>query len=87
MAKQSDELLKIYGTPERVREVAQQAVARGEDADYWQSILRGLGDRSHNYVIFDPNIVRIDKKYAVPGAIGAGGMGALAAQDHYEGAY
>jgi hypothetical protein len=84
VAKQADELLKIYETPERVREVAQQAVARGEDADYWQSILRGLGDRSHNYVIFDPNIVRIDKKYVVPGAIGAGGMGALAAQDRYQ---
>jgi len=27
------------------------------------------------------------KKYAVPGAIGAGGMGALAAQDRYEEVY
>ena len=36
-----------------------------------------------NFVIFDPNLIRIDKKYAVPGAIGAGGMGAFAAQDEY----
>jgi len=27
------------------------------------------------------------KKYAVPGAIGAGGMGALAAQNQYEEVY
>ena len=40
-----------------------------------------------NYVIFDPNLIRIDKKYAVPGAIGAGGMGALAAQNQYEEVY
>ena len=83
-AKQADELLKIYETPERVREVAQQAVARGEDADYWQSILRGLGDRSHNYVIFDPGIIDIMKKYGIAGAAATPVMGALAAQDRYE---
>jgi hypothetical protein len=38
---------------------------------------------SSNYVIFDPNLIRIDKKYALPLATGAG-MGALAAQDRYE---
>ena len=38
---------------------------------------------SSNFVIFDPNLIDITKKYAVPGAIGAGGMGALAAQDEY----
>ena len=37
-----------------------------------------------NYVIFDPGIIDIMKKYVVPGAIGAGGMGALAVQDRYE---
>jgi hypothetical protein len=36
-----------------------------------------------NYVIFDPNLIRIDKKYALPIATGAG-MGALAAQDQYQ---
>jgi hypothetical protein len=39
---------------------------------------------THNYVIFDPNRITIRKKYVVPGAIGAGGMGALAAQDQYQ---
>jgi len=38
-----------------------------------------------NYVIFDPNIIDITKKYAVPGAIGVSGMSALAAQDEYRG--
>jgi hypothetical protein len=40
--------------------------------------------RTSNYVVFDPNRVQIMKKYAVPGAIGAGGIGALAAQDEYQ---
>jgi hypothetical protein len=40
---------------------------------------------SSNYVIFDPSIIDITKKYAVPGALSAGGMGALAAQDQYQG--
>jgi hypothetical protein len=37
-----------------------------------------------NYVIFDPNIIRIDKKYALPLAAAPAGIGALAAQDRYE---
>ena len=40
--------------------------------------------KTHNFVVFDPGIIDIMKKYAVPGAIGAGGMGALAAQDRYQ---
>jgi hypothetical protein len=83
MVRQADELLKIYETPERVREVARQAIKRGEDADYWQSILRGLGDRTHNYVVFDPGIVDIMKKYGIAGAAVPPVMGALAAQDNY----
>jgi hypothetical protein len=39
---------------------------------------------SSNYVIFDPNLIRIDKKYALPLAAAPAGMGALAAQDRYE---
>jgi hypothetical protein len=58
---------------------AQAAQAAAEAAD--------AARRTSNYVIFDPNIIRIDKKYAVPGAIGAGGMGALAAQNQYEEVY
>jgi hypothetical protein len=37
-----------------------------------------------NYVIFDPNLIRIDKKYALPLAAAPAGMSALAAQDRYE---
>jgi hypothetical protein len=41
--------------------------------------------RTHNYVIFDPNKIDIRKMYAVPGAVGAGGiMGGIAAQDNYQ---
>ena len=39
---------------------------------------------SHNYVVFDPRIIDIMRKYGLAGAIGAGGMGALAAQDEYQ---
>jgi len=40
-----------------------------------------------NYVIFDPGIVDIVKKYGIPGiATGGGVMGASAAQDQYDGA-
>jgi hypothetical protein len=39
---------------------------------------------THNYVIFDPNKLDIRKMYAVPGAVGAAGMGTLAAQDNYQ---
>jgi hypothetical protein len=54
------------------------------DIRKWEDIVADLArPETSNYVIFDPNIIRIDKKYAVPGAIGAGGMGAFAAQDEY----
>jgi len=58
---------------------AQAAQAAAEAAD--------AARRTSNYVVFDPNIIDIMKKYAVPGAIGAGGMGALAAQNQYEEVY
>jgi hypothetical protein len=62
---------------------------QGLPPEAWQRKLDELKATllSSNYVIFDPSIIRIDKKYAVPGAIGAGGMGALAAQDRYEEVY
>ena len=43
---------------------------------------RAAGTGSSNYVVFDPGIVDIVKKYGVVGA--PAGMGALAAQDQYE---
>ena len=53
------------------------------DLAYWDSMVKQFQPETSNFVIFDPNLIRIDKKYAVPGAIGAGGMGAFAAQDEY----
>jgi hypothetical protein len=43
---------------------------------------RGTGTGSNNYVVFDPSIIEIMKKYGIAGAAPAG-MGALAAQDYY----
>jgi hypothetical protein len=36
---------------------------------------------THNYVVFDDKLVKILRKYALPGAVGAGGFGSLAPQD------
>jgi hypothetical protein len=41
-------------------------------------------NRTSNYVIFDPSITDIMKKYGIVGATPAGIMGALAAQDSYQ---
>jgi hypothetical protein len=38
--------------------------------------------QTSNYVVFDPGIIDIVKKYALPG-MATGGMGAIAAQDQY----
>ena len=54
------------------------------DRPRWLGYLKQLQTpQTSNYVIFDPNLIRIDKKYVVPGAV-AGGMGALAAHDNYQ---
>lgn len=39
---------------------------------------RGAGEGSRNYVVFDDKLVKIARKYAVPGMVSAGGFGALA---------
>jgi ABC-type enterochelin transport system substrate-binding protein len=39
--------------------------------------------KTHNYVVFDPGIIDIMKKYGIAGAAPAG-LGALAAQDQYQ---
>jgi hypothetical protein len=44
---------------------------------------RGAGTGSSNYVVFNPSIIDIMKKYGLAGAAPAG-MGALAAQDAYQ---
>jgi hypothetical protein len=46
---------------------------------------RAAGTGSSNYVVFDPSIIDIMKRYGVVGApAGALGMGSLAAQDEYQ---
>ena len=40
--------------------------------------------RTHNYVINNPDIIEIAKKYGIPGAIAAPAIGSVAAQDQYQ---
>jgi hypothetical protein len=60
---------------------------------YWDTKLdiakaqnKNLLNPTYNYVSFAPHVdLDIMKKYAVPGAVGAGGiMGGIAAQDNYQ---
>jgi len=44
---------------------------------------RGTGSGTSNYVVFDPGIIDIVKKYGIVGGAPIG-MGALAAQDRYD---
>jgi hypothetical protein len=66
-----DDLAGGFGDPERMK--YNIASIERELASY---------KPSHNYVVFDPSIVDIMKKYGIAGAAPAG-MGALAAQDYY----
>jgi hypothetical protein len=50
----------------------------------YQDMLKRAENPTSNYVVFDPSIIDITKKYALPGALGAGAMGSIAAQDQYE---
>jgi hypothetical protein len=43
---------------------------------------RAAGKGSRNYVVFDPNLIDIKRKFGLLGAPAAGGMGALAAQNY-----
>jgi hypothetical protein len=55
------------------------------DARDWAATLKEIDNPpTSNYVVFDPSIIDITKKYALPGALGAGAMGSIAAQDQYE---
>lgn len=54
---------------------------------YLDGASRAAGEGTNNYVVFDDKLVDIARKYALPGAVpaGAAAMGALAAQDTYDG--
>ena len=49
-----------------------------------EAALAALPKPSSNYVVFNPGIIDIMKKYGIAGAAAPVGMGALAAQDQYE---
>ena len=54
-----------------------------DKAAYREQLLRKPLPTS-NYVVFNPAIIDIMKKYGIAGAAAPVGMGALAAQDQYE---
>ena len=55
------------------------------DARDWATTLKEIDNPpTSNYVVFNPGIVDIMKKYGIAGAAVPVGMGALAAQDKYE---
>lgn len=47
---------------------------------YLDQFSRAVGEGSRNYVMFDPSLVKIMRKYAVPGAIGGAATGAALSQ-------
>ena len=47
-------------------------------ADY-----EAMNNITRNYVIFDPGIIEIAKKYGIPGMLGAGALGSTVAPDRY----
>jgi hypothetical protein len=81
----AERILEKAGSRAEALKVAEERLrtAGMGDLSYWDSMVKQFQPETSNYVIFDPNLIRIDKKYAVPGALTAGGMGALAAQDEY----
>lgn len=53
------------------------------EADAAYEHLLATNPQTSNYVVFDPNIIDIMRKYGLAGAAPAG-LGALAAQDNYQ---
>ena len=49
-------------------------------ADY-----EAMNNITRNYVVFDPGIIEIAKKYGIPGILGAGALGGTVRQDRYGG--
>jgi hypothetical protein len=69
--------------PHGLRGVTQDLAAQGVPGiKYLDQGSRGAGEGSRNYVVFDPNLIDITRKYGLLGAPAVGGMGALAAQNY-----
>jgi hypothetical protein len=66
------------------RAIKQGGTYKGAGPDMWASRLDELKQTplTNNYVVFDPNIIDIMRKYGLAGAAPVG-LGALAAQDSY----
>lgn len=82
-ARLSDEAQKIadaHGGVEQALPVAQERLAAaqntfgaGDDRNYWQRITGELSKpQTRNFVMFDPELVKIVRRYALPVAAGAG---------------
>jgi hypothetical protein len=83
----AERILEKAGSRAEALKIAEERLrtAGMGDLSYWDSMVKQFQPETSNYVIFDPNLIRIDKKYAVPGAVGATGvMGALADESRYE---
>ena len=78
-------IIEKYGSREKALDVAQERLANAHYSDrkYWQNVVDQMGkSETSNYVVFDPGIIDILRKYGLAGA-GATGLGTLAAQDNY----
>jgi len=73
----ADQMVSEFGSVEKALEVAQQRLANARsprDAIKAEEMVAAL-TRTHNYVVFDDNIIDILKKYGIAG-LTAGGAGA-----------
>ena len=78
-------IIEAQGSREAARAVAEARLKSASTGDlrYWDNIVKQLQPESSNYVVFDPGIIDIMKKYGLAGAAATPVMGALAAQDEY----
>jgi hypothetical protein len=82
-------LVGQYGSKENALAAAQQKLAEAPNdfmRDSWQKTVDQLQRRdTSNYVIFDPGIIDITRKYGLAGAapLGAGAMSSMFALDQY----
>lgn len=64
------QMLAIHGTPENAIAAAEKAKMDGTigTPTYWDSVIKQLKDgQTHNYVVFDPSIIDILRKYGLAG--------------------
>jgi hypothetical protein len=57
--------------------------ARGSGIRYLDQGSRGAGEGTHNYVVFDPGIIEILRKYGLGGLIAGTGAAGLGTAQNY----